>query len=149
MTMANGMKRHESAPKPMVKFDRSLIAPCGMNCGTCIGHLREKKRCPGCRVYMADNTVTAQRCIIQKCNHLENTASKFCYDCEKYPCRRLKQLDLRYRTRYKTSFFENLTMIKEKGIESFLEFESQRRTCPNCGSVLSVHRDNCLICSKN
>jgi len=135
--------------KPTVTFDRSLIAPCGMNCGTCIGYLREKKRCPGCRVYMADNAVTMQRCIIQKCIHLENTASKFCYDCEKYPCRRLKQLDLRYRTKYKTSFFENLTIIKEKGIESFLEFESKRRTCPDCGSVLSVHRDNCLICSKN
>lgn len=135
--------------KPTVTFDRSLIAPCGMNCGTCIAYLRDRNRCPGCRTYMADTTVAKQRCIIQKCIHLENTISKFCYDCEKFPCRRLKQLDLRYRTRYRTSFFENLAMIKEKGIESFLVFESKRRTCPDCGSVLSVHRDNCLICSKN
>jgi hypothetical protein len=25
-----------------------MIAPCGMNCGLCIGHLREKKPCGGC-----------------------------------------------------------------------------------------------------
>jgi hypothetical protein len=130
-------------------FDRSLIAPCGMNCGTCIAYLREKNRCPGCRIYAAHKAISIQRCIIPKCVHLGKTTSKFCYDCEKYPCKRLKQLDKRYRTKYKTSFIENLAIIKEKGIDSFLVFESKRRTCPNCGSVLSVHRDNCLICTKN
>jgi ribosomal protein S27AE len=37
-------------------------------------------------------------------------------------------------------------MIKENGITNFLAFESERRTCPNCGAVLSVHRNNCLVC---
>jgi len=135
--------------KPSVIFDRSLIAPCGMNCGTCIAYQREKNRCPGCRTYSADKAISIQRCIIPKCVQLDNTSSKFCYDCEKYPCKRLNQLDKRYRTKYKTSFIENLTMIKEKGIDSFLIFESKRRKCPICGSVLSVHRDICLICTKN
>jgi hypothetical protein len=132
--------------KSTVTFDRSLIAPCGMNCGTCIAYLREKNRCPGCRIYSANKAISIQRCIIPKCIHLENTHSKFCYDCVKYPCKRLNQLDKRYRTKYNTSFFENLTMIKEKGIDSFLVFEKKRRTCPDCGSVLSVHRNSCLIC---
>jgi hypothetical protein len=132
--------------RPAVTFDKSLIAPCGMNCGTCIGYLRVKNRCPGCRVYSADKAVSIQRCIIPKCDNLEKTSSKFCYDCEKYPCKRLKQLDKRYRTKYNTSFIENLTMIKEKGIDNFLAFESIRRTCPGCGSVLSVHRDHCITC---
>jgi hypothetical protein len=132
-----------------VPFNRSLIAPCGMNCGTCIAYLREKNKCPGCRIYSADKAVTVQRCIIPMCIHLIKTTSKFCYDCEKYPCKRLKQLDKRYRTKYKTSFIENLTLIKEKGIDNFLVFESKRRACPICGSVMSVHRDNCLTCLKN
>ena len=130
-------------------FDKLLIAPCGMNCGTCIAYLREKNKCPGCRNYSADMAVSTQRCIIPKCIQLDKTASKFCFDCEKYPCKRLKQLDKRYSSKYKTSFIENLAMIKEKGIDSFLVFESNRRICPACGSVLSVHRDNCLICTKN
>jgi hypothetical protein len=27
-----------------------LVAPCGMNCGICRAYLREKNKCPGCRV---------------------------------------------------------------------------------------------------
>jgi hypothetical protein len=129
-----------------VTFDKSLIAPCGMNCGTCMAFLREKNKCPGCRVFSIDKAISIQRCIIPNCNYLDETTSKFCYDCEKFPCKRLKQLDKRYRTKYRTSFIENLTMIKEKGFDSFLEFESNRRTCPNCGSVLCVHRYKCLAC---
>lgn len=135
--------------KTAVNFDKSLIAPCGMNCGTCIAYLRVKNKCLGCRVYSADKAVSVKRCIITSCDKLARTASKFCYDCETYPCKRLKQLDKRYRTKYKTSFIENLTIIKDEGIDNFLVFESERRTCSNCGSVLSVHRDHCLVCLKN
>jgi hypothetical protein len=133
----------------LVKFNKTLIAPCGMNCGTCIAYLREKNKCPGCREFSAGKAVSVQRCIIPKCIYLEKTKSKFCYECEKFPCRRVKQLDKRYRTRYSTSFIENLLMIKENGIADFLKFESGRRTCTNCGSVLSVHRSFCLDCKKD
>lgn len=129
-----------------VRFDKSQIAPCGMNCGTCLGFLREKKKCPGCRVNYGDKAVSVQRCIITKCVFLEKTKSKFCYECEKFPCRRLKQLDKRYRTKYNTSFIENLLMIKEKGIKAFLAFETKRRSCPDCGSTLCVHRTFCPEC---
>jgi len=129
-----------------VSFNKSLIAPCGMNCGTCIAYLRDKKKCIGCRNYSADKAISVKRCIITKCVYLDKTDSKFCYDCEKFPCQRIKQLDKRYRTKYRTSFIENLTFIKEKGIDNFLNFESERRTCSNCGSVISVHRNNCLSC---
>jgi hypothetical protein len=135
--------------EPTVSFGKHLIAPCGMNCGTCIAYLRVKNKCPGCRIYSADKAISVQRCIIVKCDHLARTDSKFCYECETFPCKRLKQLDKRYRTKYRTSFIENLMTIKETGIDNFLVFESKRRTCPNCGSVLSVHRDNCLMCMKN
>lgn len=131
-----------------VTFEKHLIAPCGMNCGTCIAYLREKKKCPGCRIYDADKAISIQRCIIPKCTNLEKTESKFCYDCEKYPCKRVKQLDKRYSTKYGTSFIENLSFIKEKGLERFLAFESKRRTCRSCGAVLSVHRVDCIRCNK-
>lgn len=133
--------------RPKVFFDKKLIAPCGMNCGTCIAYLREKNRCPGCRTLSEDKAVSVHRCIIPKCPHLDITRSKFCYECEKFPCRRIKQLDKRYTTKYKTSFIENLMIIKEQGINKFLIFEAGRRTCSNCGSVLSVHRESCLFCN--
>jgi hypothetical protein len=130
--------------KSSVKFERSRIAPCGMNCGTCLAFLRVKNHCPGCRISSTAKPISCQKCIISNCIHLEKTNSKFCYECVKFPCTRMKQLDKRYRTRYNTSFIENLLMIKEKGIEDFLEFESDRRTCQECGSVLCVHRQNCM-----
>jgi hypothetical protein len=95
-----------------VKFNKNFIAPCGMNCGTCLAYLREKNRCPGCRIFSADKAVSVHRCIIIKCIYLEKTKSKFCYECEKFPCKRMKQLDKRYRTKYRTIFIENLLIIK-------------------------------------
>ena len=132
--------------KPLVPFDKYLIAPCGMNCGTCLAYLREKNKCPGCRILSDDKAISVKTCTVTKCIYLAKTKSKFCYECEKYPCKRIKQLDKRYRTKYGTSFIENLLMIKENGIDSFLDFESKRRTCTNCGSTLCVHRNFCLTC---
>jgi hypothetical protein len=63
--------------------------------------------------------------------------------------KKIMQLDKRYSTTYRTSFIENLLIIKEKGLDSFLEYESKRRTCTNCGSVISVHRNQCLVCGKD
>lgn len=130
-----------------VTFDNTMIAPCGMNCGTCIGYLRNKNKCCGC---WPDSGFKANHCAvcrIKNCDYLAKTTSKFCYDCEKFPCQRLKQLDKRYRTKYKTSFIQNLGTIKEIGITNFLSNETIRWTCPNCGSTLSCYRDNCLICN--
>lgn len=127
-------------------FEVTLIAPCGMNCGTCIAYMRAKNKCPGCRIFSADKAVSVKRCIIVNCSYLEKTESGFCYECAQFPCKRMKQLDKRYRTKYNTSFIENLLMIKEEGIAGFLDFESGRRTCHSCGSFLSVHRSFCLEC---
>ena len=131
---------------PSIAFNQCLIAPCGMNCGTCIAFLRDKNKCYGCRT-STSNLKTRIKCIIKNCDRLAGTNTNFCYDCEVFPCKRLIQLDKRYRTKYKTGLISNLLIIKESGIISFLETETKRRTCPGCGSILSVHRMSCLKCS--
>ena len=131
-----------------VTFDRSMIAPCGMNCGTCIAYLRAKNKCCGCLPASINKPKTRLLCKIKNCENLEKTTSNFCFECETFPCVRLKQLDKRYRTRYNTSFIQNLLTIKESGISDYLVNETNRWTCPNCGSTRSVHRDNCLICNQ-
>ena len=129
-----------------LKYD-GMIAPCGMNCGLCIGHLREKKPCGGCFRNDDENKPKVCRsCSVVNCGHLAETDSGFCYDCHEYPCRRLKNLDKRYRAKYGMSMFQNLLFIKEKGLAEFLQSEQERWRCENCGSGLSVHRDNCLTC---
>ena len=124
-----------------------LIAPCGMNCGLCIGHLREKKPCGGCFKTDDENKPKVCRsCKIVNCDLLAATGSGFCFDCEKYPCARLKNLDKRYRTNYGMSMFENLAYIKDHGLEEFIKKEQIKWKCRVCGAGLCVHKDFCLNC---
>jgi hypothetical protein len=126
----------------------SLIAPFGMNCGICLAYLREKNHCNGCREWSKNKPEYCRKCIIINCELLNKTDSKFCYDCEKYPCRRLKQLDTRYRTKYNMSMLENLESIRESGLERFMHLEKERWTCPACGATICVHRNFCLNCKE-
>ena len=129
----------------MTQLSPALIAPCGMNCGLCIGHLREKNRCPGCRSGGAELRYGCARCRIRQC---EDRTGEYCYECAGYPCTRLKRLDGRYTTKYRMSMLENLQKIREQGVAEFIEQEKIRWTCPQCGSILCVHRDRCLHCGR-
>ena len=129
-------------------FNNELIAPCGINCGVCIAYLREKKPCLGCRIKSENKPKYCITCIIANCGYFSETDSDFCIDCEKFPCQRMKSLDLRYRKKYKTSLIENQKLIKSNGIQLFLEKETLKWSCSVCGKVLSVHRDFCLNCKE-
>ena len=123
-----------------------LIAPCGMNCGICMGYLRTKNHCPGCRVDGEGKNEFCVTCIIKNCDTFKESKAKYCYECKKYPCRRMKQLDKRYRTRYGMSMFENLANIEKDGIREFVKKERKRWTCKKCGGTINVHRWNCYNC---
>ncbi|MCK5018839.1 MAG: DUF3795 domain-containing protein, partial [Candidatus Peribacteraceae bacterium] len=124
-------------------------APCGMNCAICMAYLREKNTCPGCRKSDESKPKSCVSCIIKNCEHFKKTKSKFCYDCEKFPCTRMKQLDKRYRTKYDMSMFENLEFIKKHGIEKFLKAQEKKYKCSKCGGVICVHRKKCFKCGKS
>lgn len=123
-----------------------IIAPCGMNCSICLAYLRDKNTCSGCWGNALNKPTYCIHCIIKNCALLEQTNSKFCYECEKYPCKRLKQLDKRYRLRYNMSMLENLQTIINEGLEVFMEKEKARWRCPQCGETICVHRGYCLKC---
>lgn len=133
--------------KASEEFKSTLIAPCGIYCGVCYAHLREKNKCFGCRTDFDTKPKYCIQCRIANCDLLAKTKSGFCFECEKFPCQRLKQLDKRYRTKYNTGLIRNLVLIKEKGIQTFLKLEKNLRTCPDCGSLISVHRNNCTTCN--
>jgi hypothetical protein len=108
-----------------------LIAPCGMNCGICIGYLRKDRKCPGCHEVNTNKVITRKRCVIKNCENIESNEAGFCYECKKYPCRRLKQLDERYRNKYSMSMIENLEFIKGNGLRAFVANEKKRWRCIN------------------
>jgi len=126
-----------------------LIAPCGMNCGICLGFLRERNPCSACRDTEGYKPNQCKSCIIINCDKLKKTVSGFCYECEDIPCKRLKQLDKRYRTKYNMSMLENLEYIRVNGLENFVKNEEERWKCDQCGGLICVHRGFCLSCNTN
>lgn len=95
--------------KPII--NSKLIAPCGMNCGICIGYLRDKKKCHGCREMSEGKPEGCRKCLIMHCKILKEKNMTFCSDkCEKFPCSKLKNLDKRYKIKYKMSMLENLEL---------------------------------------
>ena len=129
-----------------------LIAPCGMNCAICAGHLALKNDikskgvrmpyCSGCRPRDKKCAFLKKRCTLL----MDNTV-RFCYECEKFPCKYLQGIDKRYRSNFRMSMIENLEFIKENGIEQFLEKENKKWKCPDCGGTISCHNGICFECS--
>ncbi len=123
-----------------------LIAPCGMNCALCMGYLREKNTCAGCRMGDDGKAKSCLACTIRRCETPRSNTSGFCFECDAYPCARLRRLDTRYRTKYRMSMLENLESIRDSGVEIFVESERRRWACPTCGGVQCVHTVACIYC---
>jgi len=122
-----------------------MMAPCGMNCGICVAYLRPKNHCAGCLAEEGPKQKHCLVCSIKTCTRRTEGAT-FCFDCVKYPCRRLRQLDLRYRTKYRMSMIENLDRIRKLGLDQFMVIENTRWVCPSCGSPICVHDRRCYAC---
>lgn len=127
-------------------MNKELITPCGMNCGICMAYLREKNRCPGCTSIDPYQRSYRRGCTVRNCETIKTNTSGFCYECGSFPCRRIKQLDKRYTTKYNMSMLENLEMIKNEGIEALLAREEEKWKCPECGGVISCHNGVCYGC---
>ena len=128
-----------------------LIAPCGMNCSLCISYqFRDKDLnrkgfnktyCPGC-IPRGENCMH----MGHKCELLAKGSIRFCLECGNYPCKALKYLDKRYRTKYHMSMIENLEFIKEHGMEGFLKKEEEKWRCKECNGSICCHNGLCMNC---
>lgn len=132
-------------------MNEDLIAPCGMNCGTCSGYLAyskgiPKKRgainhCRGCRP-------RKKRCAYLKghCDQISKGIVNFCHECKQFPCPRLRHLDERYMKNFQVSLIANLRHISEEGVTAFLEDERERHRCDRCGGTVCLHNGKCYDC---
>ena len=132
----------------IMRIPNDLMAPCGMNCGICMAYLRYKNTCPGCRNLRGDEKISCVRCQMKNCEFFKDGKKKFCFECDKYPCDRVKHIDKRYRTKYGMSMVENLNKIKKIGIIEFMKIENNRWICPKCGHQICVHNKKCYFCEK-
>lgn len=120
-------------------------APCGVICDLCLGFQRTKNKCVGC-FDIGNKPYHCTVCSIKSCAEKNGNEDLLCFECSKYPCRRIKDLNKRYIAKYGESPIQNLDDIKEIGIEAFTEREAEKWKCDKCGQLLCVHREVCLIC---
>ncbi len=92
----------------------TTLAPCGMNCELCHSFQNKKKIARD----VEEEVPTALSQDVTR-------ESYIVFECSQYPCRRLRQLDERYRTHYNMSMIENLEFIKEYGENAF--YSNNRR----------------------
>lgn len=127
----------------------NLIAPCGMNCALCSGYQRTKNHCPGCKNIIGDEGLCHPRtCSIFQCDQHVGKKTIYCFECSKFPCQRMRHLDLRYRTKYHMSMIANLQCILQNGMEYFIDEQKTKWTCSNCGETMCVHKHGCMSCTE-
>ncbi|MCX6034209.1 MAG: DUF3795 domain-containing protein [Chloroflexi bacterium] len=124
----------------------TLIAPCGINCRLCRAYTRDRKSCPGCRGDDTNKSNSCVTCQIKNCGKMINGKIEYCFKCDEFPCPRLTHLDKRYRNKYGTSVIDNLMSIKRIGVINFVKNENKKWTCPECGSMICMHKPQCLSC---
>jgi ribosomal protein L32 len=122
-----------------------IVSPCGLVCNLCLGFQRSNNTCVGCNEsgYKPNHCVN---CSIIHCPEKLGDPKLLCNVCEQYPCRRLKDIDKRYRTKYGESLVENFIWIERMGMTAFKEELIKYWTCSGCGELLCAHRDVCLHC---
>lgn len=130
------------------EINESMISPCGMNCALCSGYQRTKNHCPGCKNIVGDEGLCHPRtCSITVCDQHVGKETLYCYECDKFPCKRMRALDLRYKTKYHMSMIANLEYIKQNGMEAFLKEQKNRWTCEVCHETMCVHKHCCQNCN--
>ena len=133
---------------------KSLVAPCGMDCGVCdkflaYSHQIPKKQggishCRGCRPTNKKCGYIKQKCITGKINEIY-----FCFECDIFPCDNLKKIVKGYKERYNFDFIENLYSIQSQGLDWFINKQIEKHKCMICGDIICIHNLKCYSCNKD
>jgi Protein of unknown function (DUF3795) len=136
----------DSAFKQIAANCPLIIAPCGINCSLCRAYIRERQPCPGCRGGDDNKSNSCLTCVIKNCSELAAGGLQFCSSCDQLPCANLLHLEARYQAKYSVSVIENLVRIKTVGIKYFVAEETAKWSCPDCGTLLCMHKPQCVNC---
>ncbi len=135
----------------IIPISEELIAPCGMNCSVCSKYLSYKNnlnrsQCPGCRPSNKKCTYLFDKCSGINNGLKINATTKFCFECDQYPCKQINRMDARYRSNYKMSVKENLEYISKSGLGEFLNTQYVEHQCSTCSELISIHNRKCFKC---
>ena len=132
-------------------FKAEMVAPCGLDCNICSQALMDENPCQGCNG--PDNhkpEFCAKYCEIILCEKRRENGYRYCDECPDYPCEAVMEKENRYTTEYphRESPLENFRIIRQEGMDTFLEQERKAWTCPCCSRPFSVHDSHCPHCGE-
>lgn len=131
---------------------------CGLYCGACEVLIANKNEtveviartwnvepeqlgCSGCK--SAINAVYCVDCGIKRC--AENKKVEYCFECDEYPCSRLVTFRNDEHPHH-SIVLQNLDLVRNQGIDQWLEQQRIRWNCPNCGKGFSWYDKICAVC---
>ncbi len=117
-----------------------LVAPCGIDCGTCELHLckdnpelfayllskgipKEKLPCAGCREIKGKCPVIGEQCASYSCV-IEKDVD-FCFHCQNFPCSKLNPSADRADVLPHNLKVFNLCTIQREGVDGFIEISRE------------------------
>jgi hypothetical protein len=125
-------------------MNKLSIAPCGVICDLCSSFQKDKNKCVGCN-NTGNKPNHCIKCRIKQCSEKENEET-LCIKCNNFPCKYIKNLDKRYKTKYGESPVENLQNVSRIGMDGFIKEMEIKWKCSKCGKLLCVHKNTCLSC---
>ena len=126
-------------------MNKKSLAPCGVICDLCLAYQRDKNKCAGCNS-PGNKPHHCTVCSKKFCAEKKGDSETLCGECAKFPCRKIKNLNKRYKTKYGEDLIKNLRDAVETGLANFIETARKKWTCGSCGGLLCVHRESCLHC---
>lgn len=128
-------------------LDLLSVAPCGVVCILCAFYYKEKNRCFGCNKEDKEKSKHCTTCLKKKC--VKEKGYTYCFECNNFPCKKIKYLDKKYKDRYNISLIENGFYMKKFGVNNFLKMMTEKYKCSECGKTVTVHYGKCISCGKN
>jgi len=139
-------------------LNRNLEAFCGLYCGACPVYLKraddwivkivleehglafEALHCEGCR--SSELSPSCQNCLTRDCAKSKDLDS--CSSCDLMPCERIAGFG-NVRPHGK-EVVGNLTFLRDKGSDAWLEAQARQWQCVACGRVGSWYETVCSAC---
>ena len=132
-------------------FTADMIAPCGLDCSLCRKAHEKVNPCPGCKGPDENKPkFCSELCGIVICEKRKSSGYEFCDECPDFPCEDVMEKENRYTSAYPLyeSPINNIRLIRETGMEAFLEKQRNEWTCRECGGPICVHTGICRDCGR-
>ena len=154
----------------MTENKRHLVGICGLYCGTCPYYLAfrntdtdtinrlsqsqempaEEVRCDGCLSGRTSKHCTECRHGFREC--ADNHGVTWCFQCEMFPCRRLKDFEDVHVVNgisHHETIIKDLEHMKKHGVDDWIGIQEERSKCSGCGTVQYWYDRECPTCNRS